>query len=272
MDAAPDIPVFKMMLEGIGFTISAATSISNQEGINQSIVIEALSNDGQGMGQAEHLIDVVRKPIEGQDGHVINARAQELFNLAVYYVWIFNKTSRELSLEAMTTAGLRALQHQRVLEKSSLEVDMGGIPKYNGHEISKMFEEIREYLTRLRGFTKIQLLYIIRKIHIPPLSSNDDETNYMDNYAEMIAHVPILERGAIAAADEVCLALQNTNGPWNSNAIIDQRVGYVVMQNIFGTHHLWKFTAGQRRSKLGSVVYWICYNKLLGQSMVDNMA
>ena len=76
MDAAPDIPVFKMMLEGIGFTISAATSISNQEGINQSIVIEALSNDGRSMRQAEHLIAVVYKPSGGQDGHVINARAQ----------------------------------------------------------------------------------------------------------------------------------------------------------------------------------------------------
>ena len=164
-------------MEGIGFTIRTATEISNQDGIKQFIKIKALPDDGQGMRQDEHLIDVVLKPTGGHDGHVINARAQELFNLAVYYVWIFNKTSRELSLEAMTTAGLRALQHQRVLEKSSLEVDMGGIPKYNGHEISKMFEEIREYLTRLRGFTNIRLMYIIHKTLIPPLSYDDDETN-----------------------------------------------------------------------------------------------
>ena len=44
------------------------------------------------------------------------------------------------------------------------------------------------------------------------------------------------------------------------------------MQKMFGTHPVCQFTAGQRQTKLGSVVYWICYNKLLGKSMVDNMA
>ena len=134
-----------------------------------------------------------------------------------------------------------------------------------------MFEEIRDYLTRLRGFTKIQLLYIIRKTLIPLLSANDDENNYVDKDADMIACAPILERGTIAAADEASLALQATNGPWDSNALIYQRIVYVVMQTIFETQPVWKFTAGQRQSKLGSVVYCICYNKLLGKSMVDNM-
>ena len=67
------------------------------------------------MRQSEHLIAVVRNPSVGQDGHVINDRAQELFNLAVYYVWICNRTSREPSLAAITTAGLRALLPQRIL-------------------------------------------------------------------------------------------------------------------------------------------------------------
>ena len=58
----------------------------------------------------------------------------------------------------MNTAGLRALQPQRVLEKVSLEVDVWEIPKYNGRDIPKIFEEIREYLTRLNVFAKIQLL------------------------------------------------------------------------------------------------------------------
>ena len=83
---------------------------------------------------------MVWKPSGGQDGHVINARAQELFNLAVYYIWICNKTSRDPSLVAMTTAGLRSLQPHRVLEKASLDVDVGEIPKYNGRDIPKIFE------------------------------------------------------------------------------------------------------------------------------------
>ena len=129
VDAATNIPAFRTMLEGIGFTISAATSISNQKGTNQFSKIKALSDDEQGTRQAEHLIDVVCRLSGGQDGHVINARAQELFNLGVYYVWICNKTSREPSLAVMTTAALRALQPQRVLEKASLEVDVREIPK-----------------------------------------------------------------------------------------------------------------------------------------------
>ena len=64
------------MLESIGFTISTATAISNQEGINKFSEFKALSDDGQSMRQAEHLIVVVCKPIGGQDGHVINYRAQ----------------------------------------------------------------------------------------------------------------------------------------------------------------------------------------------------
>ena len=52
----------------------------------------------------------------------------------------------------------------------------------------------------------------------------------------MIARAPILKRGMIAAADEAGLALQATNGPWDSNLLIYQRVVYVVMQTIFGTH------------------------------------
>ena len=139
MDTAPHIPDFRMMLEGISFTISVATAISNQEGINQFSEIKALSDDEQGTRQAEHLIGVVCRLSGGQDGHVINARAQELFNLGVYYVWICNKTSREPSLAARTTAGLRALHPKRVLEKASLEVDVGDIPKYNGRNIPKMF-------------------------------------------------------------------------------------------------------------------------------------
>ena len=111
---------------------------------------------------------------------MINDCAQELFDLAVYYVWICNKTSREPSFAAMTTAGLISLQTQRVLEKASLEVDVGEIPKYNGCDIPNIFEDIREYLTRLCGFTNIQLLYIIRKTLIPLLSADDNETNYVD--------------------------------------------------------------------------------------------
>ena len=136
-------------------------------------------------------------------------------------------------MAAITTAGLRALQSQRVLEKTSLEVDVGEIPKYNGRNIPKIFEDIREYLTRLRGFTKIKLLYIICKTFIPPLSANDDETNYLDKDAEIIARVPILKRGTVAAANDAGLALQATNGPWDSNTLIYQRVVYVVMQFFF---------------------------------------
>ena len=116
------------MLEAIGFTINDATEISNQEGFNQFSELQDLYNDGKSMRQAEHLIAVVRKPSGGQDGHMINARTQELFNLTVYYVWICNKTSRESSLAATTTTGLRALQHQSFLEKDSIEVDVGYYP------------------------------------------------------------------------------------------------------------------------------------------------
>ena len=74
------------MLEGIGFTISASTEISNQEGIYQFSELKALSDYGNGMRQDEHLIAVVCKPSGEQDGHVINAWTQVLFNLSVYYV------------------------------------------------------------------------------------------------------------------------------------------------------------------------------------------
>ena len=107
----------------------------------------------------------------------------------------------------MTTAGLRSLQPQRVLEKASLEVDVGEITKYNGRDIPKMFEDFREYLTFLRGFNNIQLLYIIHKTLIPPLSANDDDTNYLDKGADMITCALILERVTIAAADEAGLDL-----------------------------------------------------------------
>ena len=191
------------------------------------------------MRQDEHLIAVVCNPSGGKDGHVINSCDQELFNLAVYYVWIFNKISRGPSLSAMTTAGLRALQPHLIIEKALLEVDVGEIPNYNGRNIPKMFEEIREYLTCLHGFTKIKIMYIIRKTLIPPLSAYNDETNYSYKDAEIIARSPILERDTISAADEAGLDLQATNGKWNSNALIYRRVLYVVMQTIFGTHHVW---------------------------------
>ena len=76
MDAAPNVPVFRTMLEGIGFAISADTDISNQEGINQFSGLKALSDDRQGMWQAKHLIAVVHKPSGGQGDHVINSRAR----------------------------------------------------------------------------------------------------------------------------------------------------------------------------------------------------
>ena len=79
VDAATNIPAFRTMLEGIGFTISASTSISNQEGINQFSKIKALSNDRQCMRQDEHLIAVVCKLSVVQDGHVINACAQSAY-------------------------------------------------------------------------------------------------------------------------------------------------------------------------------------------------
>ena len=76
MDAAPNIPVFRTMLEGIVFAISADTDISNQEDINQFSGLKVLSDDRQGMWQAKHLIAVVHKPIVGQGGHVINSCAR----------------------------------------------------------------------------------------------------------------------------------------------------------------------------------------------------
>ena len=74
-------------------------------------------------------------------------------------------------------------------------------------------------------------MYIIRKTLIPTFSDDDDETNYVDNYMEMIARAPILERGTIEATDEAVLALQATNGSWDLKSLIDQRVVYFVMQN-----------------------------------------
>ena len=65
MDAAPNISVFRTMLEAIRFTINAATVISNQEGINQFSELKALYDDGQIMRQDEHLIAVARKPSGG---------------------------------------------------------------------------------------------------------------------------------------------------------------------------------------------------------------
>ena len=65
MDADPNIESFRTMLEAIGFTISAATAISNQEGTNQFSELKAFSDDGKSMRQAEHLIAVVRKPSGG---------------------------------------------------------------------------------------------------------------------------------------------------------------------------------------------------------------
>ena len=73
-------------------------------------------------------------------------------------------------------------------------------------------------------------MYIIRKTLIPPLSADDDETNYVDTDAEMIVRAPILNRGKIVASDEAGLALHAKNWPWDFNALIDQRVMYVVMQ------------------------------------------
>ena len=66
----------------------------------------------------------------------------------------------------------------------------------------------------------------------------------MDKDAEMIACTPILARGMISAADEDGLALQATNGQWDSNALIDQRLFYVVMQVFWSTPcmeiHCWQ--------------------------------
>ena len=58
MDAEPDIAAVMTMLEAIGFTISAATAISNQEGINRFSEMKAMSDDGQIMRQDEHLVAV----------------------------------------------------------------------------------------------------------------------------------------------------------------------------------------------------------------------
>ena len=57
-------------------------------------------------------------------------------------------------------------------------------------------------------------MYIIRKTLIKMLSADDDETNYVDRDAEMIARAPILKRGTISVAYEAGLDLQATNWPW----------------------------------------------------------
>ena len=59
MDADPNIESFRTMLEAIGFTISAATAISNQEGTNQFSELKAFSDDGKSMRQAKHMITAV---------------------------------------------------------------------------------------------------------------------------------------------------------------------------------------------------------------------
>ena len=52
MYAVPDISAFRTILEAIGFTISADTVISNQEGINQFSEIKTFSDDRQIMRQS----------------------------------------------------------------------------------------------------------------------------------------------------------------------------------------------------------------------------
>ena len=79
----------------------------------------------------------------------------------------------------------------------------------------------------------------------------------MDKNVEMIARAPILERGTIASADEAGLALQATNGPWDLNALIDQRIVYVVMQKNWNTPcmeiHCWPMSVKSTVSRLSSM-------------------
>ena len=127
----------------------------------------------------------------------------------------------------------------------------------------KIFEMIKELLSKARGGPGVTLNYVIRTGFSPADGADDPGNNYTPKDAEMIACAPtLLELGVV---DEEM-------GPFHNIFQVDQKKVYDILFIIFSATEARVYSKTSRKEKRGRKLFLALYAHYLEPKKVDHFS
>jgi hypothetical protein len=259
-----NVNAFRTTLRGLGFSIDAARSITDDQEI---ATIEELS-----ILDAEGVVDLckaLRRPggtilnpnrnDPGQPNQIPNPgtniplRAQENLKLAAYYVRHYQRISRPLLPTDITLVSVRGLRSLKEHEDNHEQPEETLV--LNEKDMAKTMDSIDSLLRSYLGEKKVPLAYVIRDNEDPEPSADDPPANYATIEDEMISRSPH----------------RDGNGVIEPTFAADNRKVWEILESICRETNAWTWIKSFNRTKNGRAAYLALYQHYLGASNADNV-
>ena len=164
---------FKAIFRRIKLSTDSDTYLVNGQVIESIGEIKTLTQD-----HVNHLCSIISKPGGGTNGHVVSKSAENIFHLLVYYCQHQDRVIQDTDHSLFTLLNLCALRGQRELE-TDWDLTIKEYVKPVFKDMSKIFEMIKEILSKSRGYSGVLLNYAIRTDLSPADGAEDPGTNYI---------------------------------------------------------------------------------------------
>jgi len=238
------VVAIRAMFECIGFTLGAATLLTDEQGIDS--LNEVFNMDDENI---ENLCKVLRRPGGHNDpgnpdpGVKVSARAEENLKLAAFYCRHQERVSRPMNVALITLNNIRKLTKQRDKEK------------VKNHDVKD---------TPVAG---VPLSYVIRR-NIKPLPSDANPSkNYATFEHEMVARAPIVVPGSTGGESAL-----EVRGPFTQSYITDRSEVWAKLATILGSSECWTYAKVARLSRDGRLCLRSVYNHYLDLNNIDHLA
>ena len=258
---AAALNALRTALTRIGFTATAATYLTDNQGLNSLDEFSFLSEDA-----VKGLCAVARKPggmipnPHGNDpshipnpGIAITLRAENHLKLMCYQIRLAKRCSETILPTDITLASVRELQGLRDWEESHKDAEP---PEINAKDWPRTIDALQDYFRNCLGTMKIPLAYVIRDSIAP---STNPSTDFATKQDEMISKAPIgTTVGGVTTFDPT-FKKDNT------------RV-WTLLAAITRDQDCWTYVKPFQRKQDGREAYLALRNHYIGTKHVDTMS
>lgn len=249
---AAQLAAIRTAFTRLGFTVQAAASLVDEQGLDSLAEIEVLDD-----ANVSELCKTVRRPggtILQADGTMVTnpgiaVSHKALKNMQLLAFWLRHRgrISRPAEPGDITVEAIGALRQLKEREKTFMKP--ADKPKIDHKDWFKTMESIKEYLAQCPGLTKIPLAYVVRDEEAVPASATDPPIHYTSHQAEMIRRAP---HGTDTFRE-------------------DREQVFILMREICENDPAYVYMKPAVEPRNGRVAFQLLYQHYLGTSAVDQL-
>lgn len=260
----------RTMLQRVGFTNNAATTIVDTQGMDSLDEFRLLKDD-----EVEDLCKVVRRPggmianpdatAAGQPPNIpnpgipVSLKATNNLKLVCYYLRYKARSSRVVTAAEIDAVTVRRYRDHKDWEEDHEDPDA---PELTFKDWPKTIDAIREFLRECLGTTKIPLAYVIRESQVVPDSASDPPETYSTKQDELIARAPIFTLDAAG----------NATDKYTDAYLADRAIVWDKLSSLTRDKECWTYVRPGQRPRDGRLAFQGLEGHYLGVNNADNMA